>query len=374
MPEGGVKTYNELTANRMLKLAKVIGLNPGICLDDLYEVYKEAWPGEPSSKGTINSTLRLLKEFELLPKRPNRHGYYLTERAIDPDEQDAILVALRLHGVDLGNPYARKMHQELLERLPRNAEDRRTMAYPVEAIGQRRIVDTSGEDTVRFMEGLRPKITRGSALRLKEARDLYDAFFVPKEHVVYPLQLLYHDIAWYLLFEYAQPTTTRFHVIRLDRLEPRLTVAPELPARGPETQLQSLREARGHLSYGWGIAVPDKITPDHLVRARVRFKREVVPFLHEVREHFRSLADIPDEHREAARIERRHDGDALIVELTLADHVGVQHEFMRWVATWGDAAEVLAPEPMRAAMKARHVGAARVYGAQFQPTPAPPEG
>jgi predicted DNA-binding transcriptional regulator YafY len=87
-----------------------------------------------------------------------------------------------------------------------------------------------------------------------------------------------------------------------------------------------------------------------------------VPFLHEVREHFRSLADIPDDIREATSIKRRNDGEAMILELQLATYTGVQNEFMRWVATWGDAAEVLEPATMRESMRARHTKAASVYG------------
>lgn len=370
MPPHTPWPYNEATTRRMLCLAVVIGRNPGIARADLYDQFQQAFPDQATSESSVNNTLRALKTIGLLVDSPQRSGYYLTDRAINPDEQDAILVALRLHGVDLGNPFAKRMHDELLERLPHHADDRRTMAYPVEAIGQRRIVDSGDGAIGRFMDALRPQIRKGAALSLLETRDLYNPFFEPKTHVVFPLQMLYHDIAWYLLFEYVQPVSTRFHIIRIDRLEPKLTPVPGVPARGTEQQLKSLQEARGHLSYGWGIAVPTSIAPDSLVKVRVRFKQDVARFLHEVREHFRSLADIPDDIRAGARIIRQQAGNDLVLELQLATYVGVQNEFMRWVATWGDAAEVLEPADMRNHMRLRHEKAAQLYQASGEKTQA----
>jgi hypothetical protein len=347
----------------MLKLAAVIGQEPGIRRDELYAAFGEQFPDDPASPSTLNNAVRALKDVGLLSDRAQRSGYYLTAHAIDPHEQEAILVALRLHGVDLGNPHAQRILDDLLERLPRSSESREDLAYPVEAITQRRVVDTRAADIARFMEALRSPIRRGWPLELTEVKDHYSLVHDPKVHVVYPLQLLFHNVAWYVLVEYVKPVDARFHVLRVDRLAHDVVQAKGPPVRGMKRQREGLGRARAMMAYGWDAAIPDSVEPHRLDRVKVRFRREVVPFLDEVRDDFRAFADVPDAEREATRIVRRMDGDALVLELTLAAHPGVRNEFQRWLATWGAMAEALEPAWLRRAMHDRHTSAAQVYAA-----------
>jgi hypothetical protein len=68
---------------------------------------------------------------------------------------------------------------------------------------------------------------------------------------VYPLQLFYHDIAWYLLYEIEK--TQHLVVERVDRFKAHCQVINNCPQRGQKAQWESLKIAQKLMKAGWGI-------------------------------------------------------------------------------------------------------------------------
>jgi hypothetical protein len=67
---------------------------------------------------------------------------------------------------------------------------------------------------------------------------------------VYPLQLFYHDIAWYVLYEY--PDTQHLEVERVDRFKDYCLLI-DAQGRGQKKQRESLKVAEKLMATGWGI-------------------------------------------------------------------------------------------------------------------------
>ncbi|MBM3274371.1 MAG: WYL domain-containing protein, partial [Candidatus Sericytochromatia bacterium] len=290
--------------------------------------------------------LRELKKAGLLADDTHRDGYYLVGPSFSASEAKPMLGALRVLAENLGSPLSSSTFDRVTRRMARtrNVE---LLAYPVEAIGNRLVIDTRQEEFRELVSRLETFIRMGREVTVSK-------FFHPWEaashketpYRVVPLQLLFHDLAWYLLAE--DRADNQFKVFRLDRLRPAVTPA-DAPARGLEAQRRALDEARALLQLGWGVIIPPRGTtaesPD-LVTVKVRFDAYAAQFIRE------SINRHPTQ-------QWRRVGDTMHYTVRLHD-ISLD-EFGRWVFGWGEHALVTEPASLRDKLAFRFAKAADYY-------------
>lgn len=296
---------------------------------------------------TLRKDLETLRSYGILERRMYRWGYYLGTGGMDRLAFAAALRALRSQAQS--DPEMLRLYQGLEKRLRgMNLALQGELFYPVRSQLERTIVDTDPEEMRRQknyrqtlferLDVLERSIVRGQAVELMHRANPYGSRPMGRVRV-YPLQLLYHEIAWYLLCEDCEEP--HWSVLRLDRLDPYLQVLA-LPERGTERQLESLEVGRQLLRNGWGLFLGDRVEQRLeregrlvLVEARVRFFESVAIFICEG--------------------ERRHPRQRIVLggrnemgRLQYADYrvrlpARSLPEFFRWVNRFMDQAQVLQP-------------------------------
>ncbi|WP_375473879.1 WYL domain-containing protein [uncultured Nostoc sp.] len=96
-------------------------------------------------------------------------------------------------------------------------------------------------------------ISQGQAIEISRGIDLYGNNRIGPIHI-FPLQLIYQDIAWYLLYEYCE--NGHLAIGRLNRFRNHCKTLT-IPPRGLELQRISLNKAYQLLENGWGLNLGD---------------------------------------------------------------------------------------------------------------------
>ena len=95
-------------------------------------------------------------------------------------------------------------------------------------------------------------IYQGQAIEISRGSDLYGTRIGPMQ--IFPLQLVYNDIAWYLIYEYCH--NGHLAVGRVNRFKDYCKVIT-VEGRGLEAQKPSLENAHSLLQNGWGLNLGD---------------------------------------------------------------------------------------------------------------------
>lgn len=217
---------------------------------------------------TIRKDLQTLRDYGILDKRMYRWGYYLGTGAMSREQLQVAFNALASQAYYQGDPQVRQIYQTLERRLRGlNLEERGDFFYPVRAYLNRPIIYTDPDEMIakgknrhtlcHCLETVENAIAQGQIIELYRHCEPYQQQTGYLQ--VYPLQLFYHDIAWYLLYEeartphlYAESEIQHLAVERLDRFKEHCRII-ENKGRGQKAQLQSLKLAQKLMNIGWGI-------------------------------------------------------------------------------------------------------------------------
>ena len=350
------------TTDRQFAILRAIAITPGSSPADVCDAIAEA-TGRRWAMATLYKDIAALKDRGLLDPGRNRQGYHLAGAGFSHEELQVLLNGLRIQAEDLANPQAQALYDKLLRRTGASRREQAFFSLPVEAIANRPVVRTTGEDFAEVMALLREPLLRGQKVGVKLRRNPWE----PRKKasprfVLYPLQLIFHDIAWYLLAE--DVIERRFMVMRIDRLHPALDIHDD-GERGSALQAERQALAREVLRRGWGMAMPahdarGRLTAP-LVSFELRFAPEVAPFIAE--NHLR---------HDSQRVRRQAD-DSMSFSVELPNDPAVVFQFRRWVLTWGRSVEVVGPAWFRERIAAEHAELAATY-ARAEVEPGPEEG
>lgn len=223
--------------------------------------------GYPTT-ATIRKDLQTLRDYGILDRRMYRWGYYLGTGAMSREQLQVAFNALASLAQYQGDPQVRQIYQTLEHRLRGlNLEDQEDFFYPVRAYLNRPIIYTDPEEMIakgknrhslcHCLETVENAIASGQRVELYRHSDPYQNRIGLLQ--VYPLQLFYHDIAWYLLYEEAQTPDfyepndiQHLEIERLDRLKDHCKIVNH-QGRGQTKQLESLLLAQKLMKAGWGI-------------------------------------------------------------------------------------------------------------------------
>ena len=287
---------------------------PEHLIDQLSGVYM---PGETS---TLRKDVeRVLSPYGFRTRNDNvRHGYGLGTAVLAPSRLLEVHQVISQAATRLGDPTAQDLLSELDERL-RWGGLLQDADLPVRAFANRSIVhpDLVRRDSLAVpaqAEKLEAAILAGQRIVLERFSDAAQYGHEPEAaYRVWPLQLLFHNIGWYLAFEedaVGHPTglirTQRLDRLALRQVETGFRRAPELRVAAVE-RLTRLMELSGGIYFGSSAEAQRRLLAEapealhaELTTVRFRCTPRVYRFLREGLQRYplaqiRLSAPLPDE-------------------------------------------------------------------------------
>ncbi len=282
-----------------------------------------------------------------------RWGYYLGTGAMSQDELKVAFNALASQAEFQGDPQMKRIYETLRRRLKGlDMELEGKFFYPIRQHLNRAIVYTDPEEMAAKGENrdtlfhqlpvLETAISQGQAIEISRGTDFYGGDRIGIAQVI-PLQLIYHDIAWYLLYEYYE--NGHLAIGRLNRCK-NYCQPLNIPPRGLDAQRESLAKAYQLLENGWGLNLGDSPQQQQelqgeleLVKVKVRFYPPVTAFIQEgERRH-------PKQKITPGAIDINTDKPSYI-DYSVPLPPRSLDEFIFWVYRYMDKAQILAPKEL----------------------------
>ncbi|MBF2066498.1 MAG: WYL domain-containing protein [Calothrix sp. C42_A2020_038] len=302
---------------------------------------------------TLRKDLETLRKYGILERRIYRWGYYLGTGAMSSQEFKVALDALFTQAKFQGDPQIRRIYDTLNRRLRGlDIESKGELFYPVRQHLNRVIVYTDPEEMASLgknrdnlfhqLSVVEKAISLGQNIEIIRSSDPYKNNRIGAIQI-YPLQLIYHDIAWYLLYEYSQENLAGHLAIgRVNRFADYCKII-DTSGRDAEAQNASLSKAYRLLENGWGLKLGEAeeqrlelLGKLKLITVQVRFYPPVTSFILEG--------------------ERRHPKQKIIKgakdkatgELSYIDYIlplpkRSFDEFLLWVNKYMSSAQVISP-------------------------------
>ncbi|AFZ61253.1 WYL domain-containing protein [Anabaena cylindrica FACHB-243] len=298
---------------------------------------------------TLRKDLETLRRYAILDQRMYRWGYYLGTGALSTTELKVAFNAIASQAQYQGDAQVRRIYEILSKRLRGlDMELKGEFFYPTRQHLNRAIIHTDPEEMVTKGENrdtlfhqlplVEKAISKGEAIEISRSNDFY-GFNRTGRIQVFPLQLIYHDIAWYLLYEYCE--NGHLAIGRLNRFNNHCKFLKMLP-RGLEKQRENLAKAHKLLENGWGLNLgepePQKLELEgtlKFINAKVRFFPPISAFILEgERRHLYQKIT-------SGLIDKT--GQHTYIEYAVDLPPRSLNEFSLWVYRYMDKAEVLSP-------------------------------
>jgi len=165
------------------------------------------------------------------------------------------------------------------------------------------------------------------------------------------LQLIYHDIAWYLLYEYVD--NGHLEIERIDRFTDQIQLMNK--PRGTDLQKSSLTVAMNLFKKGWGLFLGEPSEQEREIagnleymQIKVRFFAPVIAFIEEGEKRHISQS-----------IDRSGKPDHIDYSISLPPRS--LNEFCRWVQQFVHNAQILEPKDLRDRFRSTAMKLAALY-------------
>lgn len=242
----------------------------------------ENYPATP----TIRKDIETLRRYGILDQRMYRWGYYLGTGAMSRQELQVAFNALASTAKYQGDPQVRRIYQTLVKRLRGlDLELKGQFFYPVRQHLNRAINYTDPEEMrakgenrntlFHKLDVVERAISQGQAIKISRSSDPYGRSRVGLIQV-WPLQLIYYDIAWYLIYE--DCSNGHLAVGRVNRFKDYCQIlTPQ--GRGLVAQQQSLINAHKLLDNGWGLNLGELEEQQAELQGQLKLETVKVRFL-----------------------------------------------------------------------------------------------
>lgn len=299
---------------------------------------------------TLRKDLETLRRYGILGDRMYRWGYYLGTGALSTTELKIAFNALASQAEYQGDAQVRRVYEAVSKRLRGlDMEMKGEFFYPTRQYLNRAIIYTDPEEMAYKGENrdtlfhqlslIETAIIQGQAVEIYRSKDLYGSNRIGYFRV-FPLQLIYHDVAWYLLYEAC--ASDHLVIGRLNRFSDYCELL-KIPARGLEKQKESLTKAETLLEHGWGLSLGE-LEDQKLelggnlpfITVKVRFFPPVSAFILEG--ELRHLKQVI-----TPGLVDRKTGDYSYIDYQVSLPPRSLNEFSLWVNRFLDKAQVLSP-------------------------------
>lgn len=218
---------------------------------------------KPEAKGTLNSLVQRMQEeqiintdcrdsvrkdiekvfkpYKILPEFPMKRGYFAGTAILAQEDLIKVFQLLETQGKSLDDPIALQVYEIFKQRM-KTSKLAPIDSYPVRAIHNRSIVDLemiSESSVARDTTAVESAIEAGKLLELgripkgesfnNQNGNLFKA---------YPLQIVFHNIGWYLGFEHYEGE--KKGLLQFERMDRLFLGEPQSKARSRNLQLKSL--------------------------------------------------------------------------------------------------------------------------------------
>lgn len=327
--------------------------------------FPEGYPAIP----TIRKDLQTLRRYGILARRMYRWGYYVGTGPMSLKEFKAVFDGLTSAAQYQGYPQARRIYETLAKRLQGlDIELNGTLFYPVWLMLNRPIVYTDpaemmaeGENRDNLFHQLdvvEQAILKGQAIEISRSSDPYGRRRVGPIRI-WPLQLGFHDIAWYIIYEYC--SNGHLEVGRIDRFKDYCKIITP-SGRGLAAQKQSLANAHKLLENGWGLYLGEPEEQRAELQGRLKFESVRVRFFPPVIDFI-----LEGDRRHRTQLLRKGPADSATGKPAYVDYTvklpgRSLREFSLWVNRHMESACVLSPP----ALVEQHRQAAKAHLARYE--------
>ncbi|MFM7888721.1 MAG: WYL domain-containing protein, partial [Pseudanabaena sp.] len=213
---------------------------------------------------TLRKDLVILRKYGVLEKRIYRWGYFLGTGILSFKDLQVAINALDSLAKYQRSPQAIRIYQDIEKKL-RTKQDNESsnFLYPVRSQIDRAIIYTEIDEMIErkknrynlyhSLDKVEEAISAGQAIELFRFTNPYNNQTGYLQ--VFPLQLIYHDIAWYLLYEYVN--NGHLEIERVDRFTDHVQYINRV--RDIEQQKVRLNIAMHLLQCGWGLYLGEQI-------------------------------------------------------------------------------------------------------------------
>ena len=216
----------------------------------------EGYPALP----TIRKDLEYLRQRGILDKRMYRWGYYVGTGVMSLDELQSVLNALSSQAKYQGDAQSRRIYETLTKRLKGiDLENQGKFLYPIRQILNRSVGHTDPEEMIRLDENqnnlfhkidtVEDAIMKGQAIEIHRSNDSYGTGRIGYLQI-FPLQLIYFDIAWYIIYEYCD--NNHLAIRRVNRFTNYCKILIG-KTRTIDEQHKRLQDAHKLRENGWGL-------------------------------------------------------------------------------------------------------------------------
>jgi hypothetical protein len=313
---------------------------------------------------TLRKDLVTLRRYGVLDQRMYRWGYYLGTGAMSLAELRVVIQAARSQAQAQGDPQTRQVCRVVEKRLRGlDLELQGQLFYPVRSQLNRTIVYSDPEEMMQqgqyrhtlfhCLEALETAIVQGEPIKLHRRTDPFGTIGVGSIQV-YPLQLIYADIAWYLLYEYIE--NQHLEIERVDRFNDDCQIL-QVEHRGIAVQEQRLQIAQKLLQNGWGLylGTPEQQKLEQsgmstTINVQVRFFAPVDAFILE-----------GDRRHSTQKLRKGCQNKQTYVDYSVQLPERSLGEFSRWVNRFMHHAKILTPTALAAQHQENALKLAQLY-------------
>jgi len=327
----------------------------------VYELAKQSnIPLTKYSIPTLRKDLVTLRKYGLLEKRIYRWGYFLGTGVMSFKDLQVALNALNSMAKYQRSPQAIRIYNELEKKLRgKQTLESTDYLYPVRSQIDRAIIYTDLDEMLDIkknrhnlyhcLEQVEAAIAIGQAINIYRYADPYSQKIGYLQ--VFPLQLIYHDIAWYLLYEYVD--NGHLEIERIDRFTDQIQLMNK--PRGTDLQKSSLTVAMNLFKKGWGLFLGEPSEQEREIagnleymQIKVRFFAPVIAFIEEGEKRHISQS-----------IDRSGKPDHIDYSISLPPRS--LNEFCRWVQQFVHNAQILEPKDLRDRFRSTAMKLAALY-------------
>jgi predicted DNA-binding transcriptional regulator YafY len=314
--------------------------------------FKENSPGLP----TIRKDLETLRNYGILERRMYRWGYYLGTGAMTKSEFKTAFDALKALGTYQGDPRIKEIYDTLTKRLKGfELDNEAEFFYPVRQNISQVINYTNPEEMMRKKQNrhtlyhqihlLENAIIKGKVIEISRITDLYNNHQDSKIgiEIVWPLQLIYHDISWYLVYEKCK--NSHLVIGRLNRFSDYCEVIPG--GRGIKAQQYSLSSVYELLNNGWGLFLGEQQEQELELRGKLEFIQIKVRFYPPVSNFIREGEKRHLKQKIISGKKDPHTNKPSYIDYHIELPPRSLNEFMIWLQKYGSNVEVIQPALLR---------------------------
>jgi predicted kinase len=191
---------------------------------------------------------RIFKPYEIFRNTPMRKGYFLGTGILSQQKLYEVFKILQSQEGKLDMPASRVIYDEFKARMQDSNilnADNLAHPYPIRAIANQSIVELqnlSTESAYHKTDRLEIAIEQGKLIEIRAVQGA--AFYqdLPEKdlpYTIYPIQMVFHNIGWYLGYERLRPRQKP--ILEFARLD-RIAIVRELnEQRSPQEQRQALK-------------------------------------------------------------------------------------------------------------------------------------